>query len=86
MPHKGQRGIRDKGIELNQKRYIIKFMDGKKVIRTLEKKGWKVLRIQGSHYRLGKDGKRTTVPVHGIKDLGKGLLAAIERQTGVKLS
>ncbi len=29
---------------------------------------------------------RVTVPVHGNKDLGKGLLSAIERQTGVKLS
>jgi len=44
------------------------------------------LRIQGSHYRPGKDEKRITVPVHGVKDLGKGLLAAIERQTGIKLS
>jgi len=61
-------------------------MNGKKVIKTLKKQGWKVLRIHGSHYRLGKSEKRTTVPIHGIKDLGKGLLAAIERQTGVKLS
>jgi len=60
-------------------------MNGKKVIKTLEKKGWKVLRVHGSHYRLGNGKKRTTVPIHGIRDLGKGLLAAIERQTGVKL-
>ena len=61
-------------------------MNGKKVISTLEKKGWKILRSHGSHYRLGKGSLRVTVPVHGSKDLGKGLLAAIERQTGVKLS
>lgn len=61
-------------------------MNGKQVIKKLEKEGWKILRIQGSHYRLGKENKRTTVPVHGSKDLGKGLLTAIERQTGVKLS
>lgn len=61
-------------------------MNGKQVIKKLEQNGWKVLRILGSHYRLGKDSKRTTVPLHGSKDLGKGLVSAIERQTGVKLS
>ena len=42
-------------------------------------------RTNGSHYRMGKKSRRTTVPVHGKKDLGKGLIKAIERQTGVKL-
>lgn len=60
-------------------------MTGKEVIKLLEKNGWSVLRVNGSHYRLGKDDLRTTVPVHGSRDLGRGLLAAIERQTGVKL-
>lgn len=61
-------------------------MTGKELIKILEYHGWKVLRINGSHYRMGKGGLRTTVPVHSKRDLGKGLLAAIERQTGVKLS
>lgn len=61
-------------------------MNGKKVIKILQKEGWKILRSHGSHYRLGKDSLRVTIPVHGNKDLGKGLLAAIERQTGVKIS
>lgn len=60
-------------------------MNGKKVIKTLEENGWKILRAQGSHFRLGKGSKRTTVPIHGARDLGKGLIAEIERQTGVKL-
>jgi len=61
-------------------------MNGKAVIKMLQKEGWKLLRSQGSHYRLGKGSQRVTVPVHGAKDLGKDLLAAIERQTGVKIS
>ena len=61
-------------------------MTGKQVINKLEKEGWRVLRSQGSHCRLGKGNKRTTFPIHGHKDLGKGLISAIERQTGVKLS
>ncbi len=60
-------------------------MTGKRVIKTLEKNGWVLLRINGSHHRLGKDAQRTTVPVHGTRDLGRGLLAAIEKQTGVIL-
>jgi predicted RNA binding protein YcfA (HicA-like mRNA interferase family) len=60
-------------------------MTGKEAIKILEKKGWRILRSQGSHYRLGKNSLRVTIPVHGHKDLGKGLLAAIQRQTGETL-
>ena len=60
-------------------------MTGKEIIKQLEKYGWVVLRVSGSHHRMGKDNLRTTVPVHGNRDIGKGLLAEIERQTGVKL-
>ncbi len=59
-------------------------MTGKEVIKILERHGWPVLRINGSHHRLGKGELRTTVPVHGKRDIGKGLLAAIAKQTGVK--
>jgi len=60
-------------------------MNGKQVIEQLKQQGWQVLRVAGSHHRMGKDQLRTTIPVHGKRDLGKGLLAAIEKQTGVKL-
>jgi predicted RNA binding protein YcfA (HicA-like mRNA interferase family) len=60
-------------------------MTGYEIIKILERNGWQVLRINGSHYRLGKNNLRTTVPVHGKRDIGRGLLAAIEKQTGVKL-
>ena len=60
-------------------------MTGKEIIKQLEKFGWEVLRVSGSHHRMGKDNLRTTIPVHGNRDIGKGLLAEIERQTGVKL-
>jgi len=60
-------------------------MNGREVIRILKQHGWEVLRVEGSHHRLGKGKRRTTVPVHASRDLGKGLIKAIERQTGVKL-
>lgn len=60
-------------------------MTGKDVIAKLKAAGWKLDRIHGSHHILTKAGKAVPVPVHGARDIGAGLLAAIQRQTGVKL-
>jgi len=60
-------------------------MNGKEVIRKLVKEGWTVIRIRGSHHVLNKNGKSVPIPVHGNKDLGKGLIAEIARETGVKI-
>jgi predicted RNA binding protein YcfA (HicA-like mRNA interferase family) len=60
-------------------------MNGKQVIAILQEAGWVILRQEGSHCQLGKDGLRTTVPVHGKQDLKPGTLSSIQRQTGVKL-
>jgi len=35
--------------------------------------------------RLGKGALRTTVPLHGTKDVKPAILASIERQAGMKL-
>jgi predicted RNA binding protein YcfA (HicA-like mRNA interferase family) len=40
---------------------------------------------QTSHFRMGKGSLRTTVAVRGKKDLKKGTIAKIERDTGEKL-
>ncbi len=60
-------------------------MNGKDIVKTLKAHGWEVLRQEGSHVRMGKGAERTTVPVHGTRDVKAGTLASIERQTGVKL-
>lgn len=60
-------------------------MNGKQVIAKLKAEGWKLNRIRGSHHLMEKDGETVPVPVHGSTDIGKGLLADIARQTGVKL-
>lgn len=60
-------------------------MNGKEIIKRLRLLGWRVDRVNGSHHVLTKDGKAVPVPVHGTRDLGVGLIAAIERQAGVKL-
>ncbi len=54
---------------------------GKKLIRFLEYLGFQVTRTKGSHARLkSNDGRATSVPVHGNKDLPKGLLRKIIRE------
>lgn len=63
-------------------------MNGKEVIKRLENAGFRVARIQGSHHILVKPGhpRSVPVPVHGSRDLCAGLVKAIERQSGVKLT
>jgi predicted RNA binding protein YcfA (HicA-like mRNA interferase family) len=66
--------------------YILyaKTVNGKHLIKLLEEKGWKIDRIEGSHHILAKGNKTLSVPVHGSKDLGKGLLNALMKQGGLK--
>jgi len=60
-------------------------MNAKEIIKRLKRKNWQVVRIRGSHHLLSNGLKTVSVPVHGKKDIGIGLLKAIEKQTGVKL-
>ena len=49
---------------------------GKELAKILERNGWNLLRIQGSHHIYGKIGSdvRLSVPVHKNQDLKLGLL------------
>lgn len=56
-------------------------VSGKELVKILEKIGFVVTRIKGSHYRMKhSDGRVTTVPVHKNEDLPKGLLQKIIRE------
>ena len=59
-------------------------MTGRGLIKLLKQNGWNVDRIEGSHHILVKGNKTLSVPVHGKKDLGKGLLHALMKQGGLK--
>jgi predicted RNA binding protein YcfA (HicA-like mRNA interferase family) len=51
---------------------------GDKVVRALEKAGFKVARVAGSHHIMRHpDGRGTTVPVHAGRDVAKGTLRGI---------
>ncbi len=54
---------------------------GRELVKFLEYIGFWVTRMKGSHVRLrSEDGRVTTVPVHGNKDIPKGLLRKIIRE------
>jgi predicted RNA binding protein YcfA (HicA-like mRNA interferase family) len=54
---------------------------GREFVKFLESIGFRITRTKGSHARLrSEDGRVTTVPVHGNKDIPKGLLRKIIRE------
>lgn len=56
-------------------------MDGKAMVKYLQERGWVVDRIHGSHYIMVKAGRRPIpVPVHGSRDLPRGLVRGIMRE------
>ena len=54
-------------------------MTGKQLLRKLRQLGAEEVRQEGSHVRVQCGTCSTTVPVHAGEDLGKGLLAQIQR-------
>ncbi len=54
----------------------MKTVSGKEFAKLLEKNGWKLLRVQGSHHIYGKSGNeaRISVPIHKNQSLKVGLL------------
>jgi predicted RNA binding protein YcfA (HicA-like mRNA interferase family) len=63
----------------------MKALRGKELVRLLERYGWTVARVHGSHYVLKKEGEPRviTVPVHGKKTLKLGMQKAILKAAGI---
>jgi predicted RNA binding protein YcfA (HicA-like mRNA interferase family) len=57
----------------------------KNLIRLLEQKGYYFKRANGSHHLFYNpaSGNTIIVPVHGNKDLSKGLFFALLKQAGI---
>jgi predicted RNA binding protein YcfA (HicA-like mRNA interferase family) len=55
-------------------------LTGVEIVAALQRAGFEVVRIKGSHHRLRHpDGRVTVVPVHRGETLGPGLMASILR-------
>ncbi len=54
----------------------MKTVSGKELARVLERHGWSLLRVQGSHHIHGKTGSpiRLSIPIHGNAPIKTGLL------------
>ncbi|MGA2075362.1 MAG: type II toxin-antitoxin system HicA family toxin [Terriglobia bacterium] len=54
----------------------MKSISGKALARVVERHGWRLLRIHGSHHIYGKPGSvvRFSIPIHGNQALKTGLL------------
>lgn len=58
----------------------LKRFRGRELIRALERGGFVVVRVKGSHHFLQHaDGRCTVVPVHAGEQIGPGLMAKILR-------
>ena len=56
------------------------------IIKIINKKGFEKVRQSGSHAIFrNDDGRRVTVPIHGSKDLGRGLLKQIMRDADISI-
>jgi predicted RNA binding protein YcfA (HicA-like mRNA interferase family) len=61
-------------------------VSGERVVRSLERAGFKVARVRGSHHIMRHpDGRGTTVPVHQGRDVAKGTLRGILSDVGMTI-
>lgn len=59
-------------------------MNSKQMKKWLEQQGATFVQGKGSHLKIFLNGKQSALPMHGTKELGKGLQTAIKRQLGLK--
>ena len=60
-------------------------LTGLEIITALEKTGFKVLRVKGSHhFVVHSDGRRTVIPVHRGEIVGPGLMLKILHDCGLE--
>jgi predicted RNA binding protein YcfA (HicA-like mRNA interferase family) len=61
-------------------------LKGREIVRALERAGFRIDRIRGSHVFLEHpDGRVTSVPIHSREIIGPGLFRAILRDVEMTL-
>jgi predicted RNA binding protein YcfA (HicA-like mRNA interferase family) len=61
-------------------------LTSRELISILKKKEFILERQSGSHaVFIHEDGRRTTVPIHGKRDIGKGLLHQIMKDASLSI-
>jgi len=64
----------------------MKQFSGREFARLVERRGWRLLRITGSHHVYGKPGSivRLSIPIHGNRPLKTGLLRHLAKLAEVE--
>jgi predicted RNA binding protein YcfA (HicA-like mRNA interferase family) len=62
----------------------MKSVSGRELARLVERRGWQLLRINGSHHIYGKAGSivRLSIPSHGNKALKRDCSGICSRRAG----
>lgn len=65
----------------------IPIVPARKLIKVLKKKGFVLDHVRGSHHIFydPKTSKRTSIPVHKGKDLGKGITLSILKDVDISV-
>ena len=64
----------------------MRVVSGREFARIVERRGWRLLRIAGSHHLYGKQGSvvRLSIPIHGNRPLKTGLLRHLAKLAEVE--
>jgi predicted RNA binding protein YcfA (HicA-like mRNA interferase family) len=63
----------------------MKAVSGRELAQVLERHGWTLLRVHGSHHIYGRPGQveRISVPIHGNQPIKIGLLRHLLKVAGL---
>jgi predicted RNA binding protein YcfA (HicA-like mRNA interferase family) len=59
---------------------------GSEMVRFLERQGFQILRVRGSHHFMQSAASRPSVPVHGSRVLKIGTLRPILKDLGMSVA
>jgi len=59
-------------------------MDSKHFKKWLAQQGATFSQGKGSHLKVYLNGRQSVLPMHGKRELGKGLVSKIKKQLGIK--
>lgn len=63
----------------------MKAVSGKELARILEQRGWRLLRVRGSHHVFGRPGRQRplVIPIHSNRSLSLGMIRDLMKETGL---
>ena len=64
----------------------MKSVSGREFARIVERRGWRLLRVNGSHHIYGREGSvvRLTIPIHANAALKTGLLRHLMKLADIR--